>query len=209
MGGHELGHGRDDGARLLVLDIALAAGHDVVGAALKDAPTHGGSALAVGHAGGKGKLDLVAVALGVVHAHDGVDLALEVGEELLDVLLFALELQVVGHGEPLAAAAALGYGTPTLDAALAQLLKAVFAFGTFAAFRVFPVLLGLVGRDGFGAGLGLLGLTGLLSLDGFGLGLKAGVLAGSKAVGRLFVECVAGAFVAVAAHPACGFPDVV
>ena len=58
--------------------------------------------------GARGRLHLVAEVPGVVHADDGLDLHVDVGEELLDRGLLHIELHLIGHGEPLAAAAALG-----------------------------------------------------------------------------------------------------
>ena len=114
----------DDGTGAPVFDKALGAGDDVVRPTLEDAPARGGAAVATGTARGEGELDLVAEVPRVVHAENGVGLALVVREQLFDVVLLAVELLVVGHGEPFAAAAALGDGAAHFDAAL------VGVFGT-------------------------------------------------------------------------------
>ena len=122
--GHETGDRADDGTGGGIFDHALLAGHDPVAALLKDAPAHGGVAVLV-LAGSQGQLHLVAVAARVDHAHERLDLDGVVGEELLDVVLLALELHVVGHGEPLAAAAALGNGAVHGHALVEQLVVVV------------------------------------------------------------------------------------
>ena len=122
--GHEAGDRADDGTGGGILDHALLAGYNPVAALLKDAPAHGGVAVLV-LAGGKGQLHLVAVAARVDHAHERLDLDGVVGEELLDVVLLAFKLHVVGHGEPLAAAASLGNGAVHGHALVEQLVVVV------------------------------------------------------------------------------------
>ena len=115
-----LGHAGDvvqDGSGGVALDEARVGGHDAVAVRGVEAGADGGAAVAGaagvagarGLAGREGRRRLVAIAAGLVHPDDVVDRGVvssrHVGEEAVDVLALAAQLDGVGDGEPLAAAA--------------------------------------------------------------------------------------------------------